>query len=212
MSRAKAVKQPRAVRVAVTVVIVVGLLACVSVFLQALTTITGRFLYAGGGAEPRLPLESLPQLLQAEIREGHSMFLEDLPAWLRVLCASPLLLHVLVVAAAVALVVRLCGRIASGDPFGQSARQTLTRLSLVLIGGGLGQGLLDTVAVVVAHNWIVAAITYGAGGPYESAVQGLGTDLPTFPIMLIVLGIITAALAVAFREGARLREEMVGVV
>lgn len=210
MSRSTAVKRPRAVGAAVATVIVVGALASLSVLLQALMTVTGRYLFTWGGADQRKPLVDLPQLLQADIRDGYSMFLEDLPAWLRMLGASPLLLHAVIVAAAVALVVRLCRRIASGDPFGRSARGTLTRLSLVLIVGGVAQGILDTIAVGVATNWISSRMFTSLGGDF--AVQGLGTDLPNFPIMLIVLGIITAALAVAFREGARLREEMAGVV
>src|SRR5688572_23170619 len=50
--------------------------------------IIGRTLLILGEGDPRLLAESLPQLLQLVPRDGVTLYLEDLPAWVRVLALS----------------------------------------------------------------------------------------------------------------------------
>jgi hypothetical protein len=175
-------------------------------------TVTGRYLWAGNGADPRKPLADLPQLIQAEIREGHSRFLEDIPVWLRVLCAMPSVAYAATLILGAVLVARILRTIARGDAFAVQVRRTLVALSLTLVGGGLVAGLLDTAALGTVIG-LSSGATLDDGSPFDPMVVSvLGTDLPHWPIMLIVLGVVASALTLAFREGARLREELVGVV
>jgi len=50
------------------------------------------------------------------------------------------------------------------------------------------------------------------GGAFGASYSGLSFNAPDVPWMLMLLGIIAGALALAFREGARLEEEVAGVV
>jgi hypothetical protein len=46
------------------------------------------------------------------------------------------------------------------------------------------------------------------GGDYQS----IGTNLPQWPVSVIVAGLVAAALTAAFRAGARLEDDVDGVV
>lgn len=202
---------PISVRLAVALVLVAAGLAASGSLLQAWMTVTGRFLWTGGGADPRQPIEFLPQLLQADVREGFSFYLEDLPVWLRAAAAGPALIYAITVTLAAVLVARMLRTIASGDAFGPGVRRPLGGLSLTLLGGGVLHGLADTAAWwLLLRN--LPRLSEERGEGYSSALQGIGYDLPDWPVMLIVLGLIAAALTIAFRQGARLREEMAGVI
>jgi len=48
--------------------------------------------------------------------------------------------------------------------------------------------------------------------PDREAVFGIGTNLPEWPWTLIVVGVAVSALTVAFSEGARLKQDVAGVV
>jgi len=167
----------------------------------AISVITGRFLFAFGGADPHLPLTKLPQLLQADVRPGHTYTVGDLSIGVRVLCALPSVVAAGTIAFAVILLVGVLGRIAAGRAFEPSVRRRLVLLSAVLVGGGLLQGLLDTAAI--------AALAVSVD---REAVSGLATNLPNWPWALIVVGVAVSALGAAFAEGARLKEDAVGVV
>ncbi len=187
-----------------------GALAALSGLVQAWMTITGRYLFVSGGADPRKPVVDLPQLLQAEVREGHSMFLEDVPAALRVLAATPSLLAATTFLVAAFLLARVIRSIAAGEAFGARVRSSLTWLSATLLVGGLLQGAVDTAAGAALWNWFPRATDLG--GSHELAIAGLGLDAPHWPVMIVVLGLVASVMALAFRQGARLQAETDGLV
>lgn len=203
--------RPTSVRLAVTFVLVAAAVGALWRLVQVWGILTAQYLWAGGDLDPRLPVESLPQLLQADVRDGHSFYLEDLPLWLRAASALPALVYAITIVLAAILVARMLRTIACGDAFGSGVRRTLAGLSVILIGGGILHGLADTVAVwLLRQNLFRFSQEHGADD--APALRGVGLDLPDWPIMLIVLGLIAAALTIAFRQGARLREEMAGVI
>lgn len=192
---------PRAARVGVLLVSGVGGIAVIGNLATAVAIVTGRSLFTFGGADPQLPLTSLPQLLQADVRPGHTYTVTDLAPGLRVLCASPSIVAAGTIAVAVVLLVGVLNRIAAGRAFDPPVRRRLALLSAVLIGGGLLQGLLDTAAIAA----VVASVD-------QEAISGIGTTPPDWPWTLIVVGVAVTALGAAFTEGARLKEDAVGVV
>jgi hypothetical protein len=48
--------------------------------------------------------------------------------------------------------------------------------------------------------------------PFGADYLGLGVDFSHWPFYMILVGIVAAAITAAFRSGARLEEEVVGVV
>ncbi|WP_030150769.1 DUF2975 domain-containing protein [Oerskovia turbata] len=203
-------RRPFITTVTTLAVLLLGALAALSELVQAWMTITGRYLYTSGGAEPRKPVVDLPQLLQAEVREGYTMFLDDVPAALRVLAATPALLAAITYLIASVLLARAIRSIAAGDAFGRRVRSTLTWLSATLLVGGLLQGAVDSAAGAALWSWFPRATDLG--GTHELAIAGLGLDVPHWPVMIVVLGLVTSALTVAFQQGARLQEETDGLV
>lgn len=197
-----------AVRVGIAAVWTALVLALLGSLTSFVTVLTGRVLFASGGAEQRLPLTSLPQVVQAELQEGYTGFLTDVPLWLRLFCASPLVVEAVMIAAAGLLVARILRSIGSGDPFGPQVISALRRVAVVLLAGGFLQGILDLAAGRVLWNVSTDFTTVNIFDRYAV----LNYAGPQWPWLLILLGVIAAALAVAFRQGARLQEETVGIV
>jgi hypothetical protein len=48
--------------------------------------------------------------------------------------------------------------------------------------------------------------------PFGADYPGIGVDFSHWPFYMILVGIVAAATTAAFRSGARLEEEVVGVV
>lgn len=192
---------PGAVRVEVWLASMVGGIAVIGNLTAAVQIIAGRYLFSFGGGDPRLPLVQLPQLLQADVRPGHTYTVADLALGLRVLSATPSIVAAATIAVAVFLLAGVLSRIATGRAFDLPVRRRVALLSVVLIGGGLLQGLLDTAAI--------AAIAVSLD---RAAIQGIGTNTPSWPWTLIVVGVAVSALGAAFAEGARLKEDVAGVV
>jgi len=78
-------------------------------------------------------------------------------------------------------------------------------------GGEILQAVAGTIAVAVLSSLVQVGMR-GGGGAFGASYSGLGFNGPDVPWMLLLLGIIAGALALAFREGARLEEEVAGVV
>lgn len=204
------------------VVIIVAAFAVLGSFTAGLTTILGRTLFAFGGADPRLPLERLPILLQADLREGATGTLADADPLLRVLSGVPLLIEAVTVVLAARLLLVVLGRVSRRDPFGAAALLGWRRLTGTLLIGGVLAGLISTAAFtylnVALGSWpfgIGAGLDFSSeerndflGGDY----QGIGIDFPQWPVSLIVAGLVALALTTAFRTGARLERDVDGVI
>jgi hypothetical protein len=201
----------RSTTVALAAIVTVAGAALLNDIVQMITITTGRVLFTFGGADGRLPLTHLPQVLQADLREGATGYLTDVPVWLRLLCASPTLIHALTITLAAIFFIQIVRCIAAADPFASRVLRNWPKVSFVLISGGILQGLVDTVAGIVTFNPASSGTPPGEellGADYA----GLSINLPQWPFFMLLLGIIAAAVATAFRSGARLEEEVVGVV
>lgn len=193
------------------VVWMVAVLAAAGTALEVFTIATGRVLFALNGAEARLPLSSLPQINQAELREGATGYLVDAPFWLRALCATPAMLYILIAVLAAILITRALRGISAGRPFSPSVQQSMTRLSLLLILGGILYGVLDTIAGLTISD-VAWTITQGVQLPLGADYIVTSTDLPRWPVFMITTGVVGLALSAAFRAGARLEEAADGLV
>lgn len=207
VTTARPTDRNRSTKIAIATVAVVAALTVVWDAISAFTVITGRSLTATGGADPWLPLSFLPQVANASLREGATGSLADIPEWLRLLCATPTIIHAVVLLLATPLIIRVIGRVGQGQPFAPSVLRSWSSLSVVLIVGGVLQGVLDTIAGRVLFN-----LTFTPEIPLYEAYEGMNLQGPNWPLLLIVVGIICVAITTAFRSGARLEKEVEGVV
>jgi hypothetical protein len=184
---------------------------------QVITTSTGRVLFALGGSDGRLPLSSLPQLLQADLREGTQGTLAEAALSLRLFAALPSLVHAVTITAAAILLIGILRRVSLGRPFSGGVLDRWRWVTLVLLAGGALQALADTGANLYLSRSIGLL---GAGYVERDEVKmflggdysGIGTNVPQWPIAILLAGVIALALGAAFRAGARLEEEVDGVV
>ncbi|WP_104344472.1 hypothetical protein [Clavibacter michiganensis] len=216
-------ERPRAMRVTRFVLLIMLTLTVVSDASRAITTVTGRYLFTGGGADPGLPLSELPQVRDAVLRDGATGSLADADLLLRVLGAVPSVVHGVTVVLAVAWLLRALRGIAQGEPFHAFVVANWRRLAVTLLVGGVAQGVAD----VVAQAYLSAGLgldaafgavgTFSAGQPANSALLGGDYDLvsstgASWPVDLLLAGLVALALTAAFRAGARLVEDVDGVV
>ena len=200
-----------AARVAPVAVVVVALVTILNDALQAVTILRGRTLFVSGGVDGQLPLTHAPQFLQADLREGAHGTLADASLGLRMACALPNLIEIAVILAAAVLLFGIVRRIATAAVFTTPVLRRWRALAIVLIGGGLVQGIADTIGT--GYLWqhvrgVGPAQTAFLGGDY----QGIGLAGPNWPIPVILIGVIAATLAIAFRAGADLERQTVGVI
>lgn len=176
---------------------------------QVYTSVSGRAIIALNGADPRLPLAVLPQVNQAELREGATGYLEDIPTWLRILSATPAMVYVAIAVIAAVLVTRVVWGIAGGQPFSRRVRRNLTKLSILLIAGGILFGSLDAAAGRAIYE---VASSFSVRFPLGADYAALSTNLARWPFFTIIAGVVGLALSTAFNAGARLEEEADGLV
>lgn len=199
------------VKLSVIIVWIVAVLAAVGSALEIFTVITGRAVFALNGADPRLPLTSLPQINQAELREGAAGYLADAPTWLRVLCSTPAMVYILIALLAAVLITRALRGIAASRPFSSSVRRSMTILSLILIMGGILYGVLDRIAGQAIYDVAVSS-TQGIQFPLGADYAVTSTNPARWPFFMIITGVVGLALSTAFRAGARLEEAADGLV
>jgi hypothetical protein len=199
------------VKLSVIAVWIVAVLAAVGSALEIFTVIMGRAVFALNGADPRLPLTSLPQINQAELREGTTGYLADAPAWLRVLCATPAMVYILIALLAAVLITRALRGIAASRPFSSSVRRSMTVLSLILILGGILYGVLDRIAGQAIYD-VAVTFTQGIQFPLGADYAVTSTNPARWPFFMIITGVVGLALSTAFRAGARLEEAADGLV
>lgn len=182
----------------------IGLLGLI----KALATTTGRSIeyFVLPIGEP-LPLMALPQVEQAVPFDTYVFSITELPAWFRVLAASPGVVSTIAQVAAALMAATLVREIAAGRAFQPKARRRLAFIAGILIIGGVLQALLDTAAVgVLDYHTMTLDRSDPWGGIYDSYTI-LAMHTPGWPVAQIVTGVVTAVIAIAFRDASRLEEE-----
>jgi hypothetical protein len=201
-------QRTRAARLAVDTIRVVGGLAVIGALGQAFVVLSGRYLFTFGGAGPRADLDVLPTVTQADFPPSPDIvFLTDIPFWIRLLCATPVLIQGAILAVSAVQMTRIVRHVANGQAFARPVRRAFAALTLALLGGGILQGILATTASAVVSS-ALPAFLIEKGVRWES----LGFSGPDLPIMIILLGAISSAVSIAFTDGAKLQDEAEGVV
>lgn len=179
--------------------------------IQLSITLTGRFIFFFWEPDTRMPITALPQVLRADVQFDADGYLTDVPSWIRALCATPTATNTLTILLSAIFVAGIIRKIAHGQPFDKKVIRNWKILGFILVIGGTIQGILDTVAG--------QSLMRAEGFPDENGNFELGAEYvilvvnsPQWPILLMLLGVISAALAIAFRSGARLEIEVEGVV
>jgi len=165
----------------------------------------------GGDLAAHQSLTALPQILQADLAPGETGDLTDIDLRLRLLCALPTVINMVTIVLAGLLIAGIIARIQQGQPFSSAVQRGWQKLASVLGFGGILQTVAAVIAVAVLAR-LRASQGPNGGGAFGASYSGLGFNGPDVPWMLLLLGIIAGALALAFREGARLEEEVAGVV
>jgi len=165
----------------------------------------------GGDLAAHQSLTALPQILQADLAPGETGDLTDVDLRLRLLCALPTVINMVTIVLAGLLIAGIIARIQQGQPFSSAVQRGWQKLASVLGFGGILQTVAAVIAVAVLAR-LRASQGPNGGGAFGASYSGLGFNGPDVPWMLLLLGIIAGALALAFREGARLEEEVAGVV
>ena len=173
---------------------------------------TGRVIVTASGANPRLVLDALPELLQSDARAGAPAVLADAGMGTRILFMVPSLFHAAMIVAATTLLLGALRGIAAGRPFTPSVLARWRQMSLVLLVGGAVQLVLDTIATNHLGTWI--GHFYGLDRERAGDVQRIGGDFASVGANAptIVAGLVALALTAAFLVGARLAEDADGVV
>lgn len=196
----------RAITAAAALVHLLAAATAMKALLQTLIYLNGSNPLVFGGADGRVSLSDLPQLLQASPRSevAQLLYLGDLPLWLRALSVSPYLVAAVTAVAAAVLLGRVLRAVRTGAPFTAPAVGALKVLAVVLLGGAIAQGLLGTAAVLAISHvvWQVPGFT--------SAYTGIGTDVPHWPLTTAVLGLLAIAAHTAFRHGQSLQDPATG--
>jgi len=86
--------------------------------------------------------------LQADLREGATGTLADAALSLRILCATPFLVQAIAITLATVALLRILKGVAWARPFSTDVLKNWRLLTLALLGGGVLQGVMDTVANV----------------------------------------------------------------
>jgi hypothetical protein len=154
-------------------------------------------------------IDTLPQVSQF-LMDGDGGDLTTVDLRIRLLCASPVLVDLVTVLLAAGLVTRIINRIGAGDSFAPDVPRRWRQLSAVLFAGGILQGVLNTLAVSIIQADPQAVLAPRAAA--DVSVTAIGFGGSGWPWMLLVLAVIAGALAVAFRQGSRLQEDIDGVI
>lgn len=201
-----------------SILLVVSTLTILANLVTTITTATGHSLITLGGGTGALPLRNLPLLGQADQHKGSHGTLADAALSLRLVSAAPSLVHAVTVLVATIFLLLVLRGIREATPFDRSVLRHWRRLSLTLLGGGALQGLTATAGWVYLGSRI--GLFFGSGGVSDKDkyqflggdYTGIGLSGPTWPISILIAGIVALALTAAFRQGALLEQEAEGIV
>lgn len=201
----------RTTRAAAQTVAMLGVLCGIGAVLGFVTTVRGRT-WMVNGPDPAISLADLPQVTWTGGDVDALATAVDLPVITRVLVGLPALIDGLLLALGALFVVGIVREIARGRSFSVAARLGLGRLSLTLIIGGVISVAADIAALVsldrAVHTLRAAWLERGVGHQVYVSVSGM----PSIPVLVIVLGVISAAVLFALTEGARLEKDVEGVI
>lgn len=167
---------------------------------RAFTILTG---LSPLGPDSWIPPTALPQLLSLDFNGSPDPRLEVtvIPLWLRLLSVLAIVVSAASAAAALWWTRGIVARIGGGEPFHPEVLRSLRAAAIVLTGGALLRPLVDLATIAGLMNW--------AGGQRGTSI---GLAPPELSLTLLTVGLVAACLLVAFRSGARLAEDAVGVV
>ncbi|MCG2622996.1 hypothetical protein LVY72_13925 [Arthrobacter sp. I2-34] len=134
------------------------------------------------------------------------LFVDQEPWYVSVLELAPIILQAIILAVLTFAIARLLAGIPGGDSFAPSVRKSLTLLSVAALAGAIIQFSVGLLAWTICKGWHDANF-----GPVNDLVYGR-PPFPDWPVTLLIIGILAAALRAAFRDGAQLREEVAGIV
>lgn len=185
--------------------------AILATLIQVSTTLTGGFIFFFWETDTRMPLTALPQVLRADVRFDADGYVSDVASWTRVHCAAPTATNTLTALLATIFVAGILRKIAHGQPFDKKVIRNWKSLGLAFVIGGTIQGVLDTAA---GQSLMGAAGVPNADGDFELGAEYTIpiVNSPQWPLFLMLTGVISAALTIAFRSGAWLESEIEGVV
>jgi len=205
----RASRTPRAVG---GVIVGVAALMVLADLIQAFALTTGRVLTTGG-ANPRLSLDAVSQLLWGADGPGMVDALVGAGSFTRFLYIVPSLLHATVITVATLLLLQIMHGIAVGKPFSETVLRRWKELAAVLVGGAIAQMVADIVAA--AHLSKQIGIFYGVdrAGLADPAPMLRGDFSPVgASIPVLIAGLLAIGLTSAFRAGARLAEAADGLI
>lgn len=168
----------------------------------ALVLAKGGALLTFGGASGDLDVVQLGMLDSAIPRDGLDPVLADVPTANRLLFAVAPLVTAASWVVVAALVTGVLREIGAGRPFGPTVVGRLPRAAMVLGAGALLHLLAD----------VVATVAFMASPRVGDLFSGMGSSGFDFPGTTFVCAVLIGALAVAFRQGAAIERELVGLV
>ncbi len=205
-----------AVRVLLVMVAVV--VAAWNSYIVAAALTARPLLLPAGGSDAYVGATVLPQVLQldwlesshcGDLADGEichtvstSVRAEEIPLWIRAVAVTPQLLEAIAIVVALLAVRRALQYIAWGQPFAGQVRAGLRTAAVVLVVGTLVRTALHPVGLALLTQW-----WDGLDGGRAIGMQPIYLSVP-----LLVGGLVLGSLGVAFREGARLQEDVAGVI
>lgn len=181
-----------------------AILACLVIawaVFRAISILTGFTWFSAFGSDSWIPPTALPLVGQLELAENPRLEVTVIPVWIRLLSALAIATTAGSASVALWLTRSAVARIGEGEPFHPDVVRSLRTISAVLVGGAVLRPLLDLATITALLNW------------HDSqAGVSIGLNPPHIPLTLLTVGLVAACLRVAFRSGAQLTEEAVGVV
>jgi len=194
--------------VLIMVMVAVSVLGAV---FYAFTMVTGGYLLnAILGHWWLAPLTDVHEFTQAELRPGATGDILDLPLEFRVAAALPPIALAVTALIGGRLAIRLLGAIRAGDAFGVATVALWPKLAAVLLGGSAVYLVAAGAVFFPLHS---AIVMNGPRPSWLEAYEVIGlSGFVDLPWIYILLGLLAGVLGMAFRQGAKLQDEVEGVV
>jgi len=190
---------------AVAAGVLIGVHGATTDRLEARLNMTREEVGAMAGEAPMAEVDGTLYIFGAS---GATLHVEGPTRWQRLLSIVPGVLVACVVAVVAMLlwqVARCAGR---GHLFGRTSARLLLTAAIVVLVGGVAVSLISAFARLSLARGAPAAL----GAPGEAAGAGMSVSLLPAIAMAAVVSMVLLILAQMFRQAARLREEVEGLV